>query len=83
MTRNELPPSKDYTKRDSYWEMKFLVAQSYIWGRKDAGEQRDPNDDFRFAEAYADAYWEFNRHQRVYMPSIGAALISHDAGEAI
>lgn len=67
-------PSRNITKRDAHWSEKFLVAQSYMWGRKDAGEQTDPNDDMRFCEAYADAYWLFNRHERVFMPSLSTAL---------
>jgi hypothetical protein len=69
-----VPPSRDISKRAGIWSEKFMVSQSYMWGRKDAGEQTDPNDDMRFCEAYADAYWRFNRHERSNMPCLSRAL---------
>jgi hypothetical protein len=69
-----VPPSRNVYIRKGIWSEKFLVSQAYMWGRKDAGEQTDPNDDMRFCEAYADAYWHFERRERSYMPCLSTAL---------
>lgn len=77
-----LPPSRDASKRDSAWALRFAQATAYLWGRMDMGEKRDVNRNFKFAEWYADEYWRWDRHERVSMPALYRALELFDAGEA-
>lgn len=77
-----LPPSRDYSKRDEDWKYRNAQAVGYIWGRMDMGEYRNASDILKFADLYADRYWEFDHgHGRPFMPALQHALRLFDAGE--
>lgn len=78
MTENEVMPG--HTAR---WYEDRGMALWYMWGRMDMGEKRDVNDNWRFAEAWADAQDAFRKEKRHSLPSLQGALAKFDAGEAI
>lgn len=77
------PPSRDIHKRDANWYSQVSIACYYLYGRMDMGETRDTNDNYKFAEAWADAKWQFERSLRSSLPTLQGALARWDAKEGI
>lgn len=69
--------------RSTAWYEDRGMALWYLWGRMDAGEKRDVDDNWRFAEAWADAKDAYRKEARGSLPSLQDALVKFEAGEAI
>ena len=74
----ELPPSRSITGASEDWWRDHMQATGYLWGRMDMGEVRDVNDNYAFAQAYADAYDEWRKNRRVSMRALQQALWTWD-----
>lgn len=75
------PPSEDIAKRTPEWYEHRGMALWYLWGRMDMGEKRDVNDNWRFAETWADAQWHFKAQRKHHLPSLQGALEAWDKKE--
>jgi len=74
------PPSADHSKRTAKWDTDFLMACAYCWGRMDAGESLDSNQNYRWANMWADASWEYDNQYRTHMPAMWGAFACHRDG---
>lgn len=78
-----LPPSAWTGIKPAGWYADVEAACYYCQGRQDAGEKRDTNRDYTFAQRWADAKWEFKQEHRHYLPALHEALRLFDAGEVL
>lgn len=69
------------TVPDKEWYEDRGMALWYMWGRMDMGEKRDVNDNWVFAEKWADAKRAFRNEARHSLPSLQDALKWHDEGK--